>query len=60
MVAPAEQPVSRVNNTHFSPRTISYIDDNKREEYLWQKPHYPAKTGLAAPRPVKTDECESS
>ena len=55
-----EQPVGRVNGTHFSPRTISYIDDNKREEYLWQSPHcYPAKTGYGCPPPCppETDEC---
>ena len=45
---------------HTFSRTISYIDDNKREEYLWQKPHcYPAKTGYGCPLPCppETDEC---
>ena len=57
-----EQPVGRVNGTHFSPRTISYIDDNKREEYLWQSPLLPGQNRLWLPPPCppETDECESS
>ena len=44
---------------HFSPRTISYIDDNKREEYLWQSPTVtrPNRLWLPPPCPPETDEC---
>ena len=44
-----EQPVGRVNGTHTFPRTISYIDDNKREEYLWQSTVTRPKPVMAAP-----------
>ena len=45
-----EQPVSGVNGTHFSPRTISYIDDNKKREGISVKaPLLPGQNRLAAP-----------
>ena len=54
MVAPASNTVGRVNGTHFSPRTISYIDDNKREEYLWQSLTVTRlKLLRGCPRPVR-------
>ena len=54
MVAPARATSRQVNGTHFSPRTISYIDDNKGGISV-AKPHcYPAKTGYGCPpRPVR-------
>ena len=48
-----EQPVGKVNGTHFSPRTISPIDDNKGRNICGKAHCYPAKTGYGCPRPVR-------
>ena len=59
MVAPARATSRQGKWAHFSPRTISYIDDNKREEYLWQSPLLPGQNRLWLPPPCppETDEC---
>ena len=55
-----EQPVGGVNGTHFSPRTISYIGDNKGRNICGKAHCYPAKTGYGCPAlSAETDECRS-
>ena len=59
MVAPARATSRRVNGTHFSPRTISYIDDNKRRNICGKAPLLPGQNRLWLPPPCppETDEC---